>query len=97
MILKILVCVFMHKQVCVCVCVCVCMYMYVYMYMCVCEWPSLIVLHRAYSVYVCVCVCVFYHLAELLSFNSSRALAVAMSPYRARRFSLPHCRFNDKV
>ena len=79
----------------VCVCVSVCVYVYVNPYMCVCERPSLIILHRAYSVHVRVCV--FYHLAESLSFNSSRAFAVAMRPYRARRFSLPHCRFNDKV
>ena len=61
--------------------ICVCVYVYLNVYVCV-----------YVSMYVCVYVfvCVLYHLAVPVSLRPSRAFALAISPYSARTFSLPH-------
>lgn len=56
---------------------------YVYEHICMCEGVSV-------CECICVYVCALYHFAVPVSLRPSRAFALAMSPYSARTFSLPH-------
>jgi hypothetical protein len=80
-----------------CASVCRNKHTHVYLYICMCECVSVCV---CVSVCLCVCacmyvcmfesVCVLHHFAVPVSLRPSRAFALAMSPYSARTFSLPH-------